>query len=409
MFKKYQRVSLGFAWKDYFSCRRLKPRSVQNAQRLINSGFKDWLSLDLKSITEDMVEERHRNLSAKTPTLANNAFRLLRTIFNFAIYRYKSLAFAPRFNPVLRLSQLRLWNVDRTKKNYIKPHQMPTFVWSVYTHPNVTFRDYLLTILLTGFRHMEAASMKWENVDIDRGFITVLDTKNGSDHSLPMCNFLWDLIRDRYQTRQGEFVFEGRRSGKHFSSPYKAIDLLCKQMGFRFTPHDLRRTWLYIAERSGINYRTCQKVLNHSFQDVTSNHYSIHDPEELRPAMESVSQKVKSYFETYEPCIGLPSGVDSISIVESPEFLSEHSFKNSRTRLSSVEQIMVEARILLAMKNGANTKKAFYQKIGGQFSVNRIELERVLTELEQRGIIEKRFNEKDMRGFSYHCHSGFHH
>lgn len=372
--------------------------------------FGDWWAREMSTISEDMIEKRHLSLSENTPALSNNANRLLRAVFNFAIYRYKEIPRGPRTNPVLRLSFLKLWNPNRVRRNCIKPHQMRLFLWSVFAHKNETLRDYLLTLLLTGLRHSEAVTMKWGNVDLKRGFITVLDTKNGKDHCIPMSSMLWNIMQDKFQTSNSQFVFEGRRGGKNFTSPYKAIEKLCEQTGIEFTPHDLRRTWVYIAERAGVDFLSRQRALNHSFQDVTNLHYSVYDPEELRPAMELVAQKVLEYSETQETGFEgqLPKDIESISIFE-PQELPEAPAKNAEFRLQGADQILVEARILIALKRGYATKKTFYQQIGGQFPVNRIELERVLAEMEERNLIEKHFNEKDMRGFRYRLSSALEH
>lgn len=402
MATKQQKVTLCFAWNEYSTLRRLKPNSVRNGHNMLKRCFGDWWARELKTITENMVEKRFLELSEKAPTLGNNACRILRTVYNFAIYRYRGAKNAPRINPVLRLSHLKLWNKNRARLTCIQPHQMRLFLWAVFAHQNETLRDYLLTLLLTGLRHSEAASLQWSNVDLKRGFITALDTKNGKDHCIPMSTMLWDIMRERFQTSNSQYVFEGRRGGGHFTNPYKAIDKMCYQIGIDFRPHDLRRTWVYIAERAGVDFITRKRALNHSFQDVTSVHYSVWDPEELRPAMETVAKKVADYLNAQDAEFEgpLPKQIDSISILE-PTPLDPPP-KNSKHVVTPAQQILIEARIVLALQRGVCTKKSFYQKIGGQFPVNRIELERILSEMESRDLISKEFNERDMHsGFRY--------
>jgi hypothetical protein len=50
--------------------------------------------------------------------------------------------------------------------------------------------------------------------------------------------------------------------------------------------------------------------------------------------------------------------------------------------------VIVEAKILTAMQWGGDTKKDFYSKIGSQVKLNAAELQRVLSEMEAKGLIE---------------------
>lgn len=56
-----------------------------------------------------------------------------------------------------------------------------------------TIRDYLLLLLLTGFRRTECATLRWnENIDFESRLITIgpETTKNGREHRLPMSDFV---------------------------------------------------------------------------------------------------------------------------------------------------------------------------------------------------------------------------
>ncbi len=44
----------------------------------------------------------------------------------------------------------------------------------------------------TNLRRMEAASLRWSDIDLKASTFTVQDTKNREVHTLPMTNFLSD-------------------------------------------------------------------------------------------------------------------------------------------------------------------------------------------------------------------------
>jgi hypothetical protein len=59
-----------------------------------------------------MVAKRHGRLGKDSgPAYANYAMRLLRAIYNFAIYQYEDAQGRPtiQVNPVIRLTQTRAW------------------------------------------------------------------------------------------------------------------------------------------------------------------------------------------------------------------------------------------------------------------------------------------------------------
>lgn len=74
-----------------------------------------------------------------------------------------------------------------------------------------TIRDYLLLVLFTGLRREEAARMTWNNVDLKARTLKVTDTKNHQDHTLPLSDFLFDLLQQRKNNAINEYVFQRDR------------------------------------------------------------------------------------------------------------------------------------------------------------------------------------------------------
>lgn len=220
--------------------------------------------------------------------------RLLRTLFNFAIDEYEENDM-PIFkvNPARRIN----WNRERPRTRLVPLIRMREWFDGVLLLDTPVIRDYLITCLLTGMRSTEVASMQWDFIDWDTGYVTLPDTKNGDPHTLPMSTFLRALFQERYSGRSSNvYVFPGgRRNNKpsgYLKSPYKAIDKVIERTGIQFSPHDLRRTFLAVAEEVGVDEFTRKRLVNHSFQDVTGRHYSVKNPEKLREPMERISNHV---------------------------------------------------------------------------------------------------------------------
>jgi Site-specific recombinase XerD len=99
-------------------------------------------------------------------------------------------------NPVRRLSAERLWNRIERRTRYVEPEQLPAWwqaVQSLEDKPQYpsreVHRDYLVLLLLTGLRRTEALCLRWENVNLKVGTLCAVDSKNRSDHVLPMERF----------------------------------------------------------------------------------------------------------------------------------------------------------------------------------------------------------------------------
>jgi integrase len=113
----------------------------------------------------------------------------------------------------------------------------------VQTLTNVTLRDYLLLILFTGLRRQEAAQLQWEQVDLKAKTLTIIDTKNRESHTLPLSDYLYDLIVARKQNNS-KYVFPGAGKGGYIIEPRKQMAKVTEVSNIPFTVHDLRRTFI---------------------------------------------------------------------------------------------------------------------------------------------------------------------
>jgi integrase len=290
--ERAQGVTLEQAFREFLKARKaLSPRTVYDYKRLLDTHLADWKDRPLVSITKDKVQQRHAELGeASGAAQANYAMRFLRSLLNFAMVKYedgKGRSILSE-NPVKRLSQARAWyRVDR-RTNYIKPQKMKTWFNAVLALEDETVRDYLIFVLLTGLRRGEAARLKWAWVDLESRSFTVPDTKNKQHHTLPLSDYLFDMLKRRART--GEYVFPAPGRAGHVVDPRAQLEAVVERSGVAFTPHDLRRTFATAVnnlERS-LSYYSIKRLLNHKTQDVTAG-YIQHDVESLREPMQQVT------------------------------------------------------------------------------------------------------------------------
>ena len=291
-------ITLAEVFDDYLEARRnLKDSTIYDYRRIMIEAFSDWQTKPLKSITKEMVSTRHSLVGDRSPSRANNAMRVLRALFNFAEGEYETEAGESLFpdNPVRRLSNARSWYKVPRKTSVIKNHQLKPWyeaVMGLSDDGQELVRDYLLLILFTGLRRTEAASLPWSQVDFEQRTLTVVETKNSEIHVLPLTNFLFDLLKQRQALTDSEFVFPGTGKAGYLNNHNKPMAKVVERSGVAFTLHDLRRTFITIAESLDISAYALKRLLNHKMTNDVTAGYIISDVERLREPMQRVTDFV---------------------------------------------------------------------------------------------------------------------
>ena len=307
-----RQITLNQVLDDYITSRgtNLKANTTKNYRSTFNGYLKDWGKKEMLSISRDMVEKRHRKITKQSPTRANSVMRLLRALFNYGMGEYEDANGEPIIfhNPTQRLSHIKAWNREKRKKTIIKSYDLKVWWNAVHelpTHelnakkPNhsETARDYFIFVLLTGLRRREASTLKWTDIDFRDNTLNIEDTKNHESHSLPLTDYLVDLLRQRQANTDSLFVFEGNDPTKPMNDPKKQVAKVRAISNVYFNIHDLRRTFITIAESLDVPQYALKQLINHKdARDVTAG-YIIMGVERLRQPMNNITnfilEKVK--------------------------------------------------------------------------------------------------------------------
>jgi len=298
--------------EDYMQARKsLSPKTLYDYKKVVTNCFPDWLNKPLVSISKDNVEKRHMKVGKERgETYANFSMRVLRALFNFAAGKYEDSEGRSLIsdNPVKRLSQTRAWYRVERRKTYIKSHEMNAWYQGLSQINNEIFRDYLLLILFTGLRRQEAASLRWDQVDLKGKTLTINNTKNHEQHILPLSDYLYDLLSKRkLETFGSDFVFPGSGTNGYIHEPRKQTAKVMSHSGVNFTIHDLRRTFITIAEGLDIPAYALKRLLNHKMHNDVTAGYIMTDVERLRRPMQQITDFILK-------CMGvLPSEVINLN------------------------------------------------------------------------------------------------
>jgi integrase len=325
-------MTLSEATDKFFETRNLKAQTEHLYRTMIRLYMSDWENKPIGSITKEMIAQRHTAVASgkrgrkvniitprtqeeidadlksapnKKPKLvervevetpkprnasANNLMRTFRSIYNFA--RAISNDAIPE-NPVGRLSETRQWFRVERRRTLIKPHELKPWQDEVQCLENAAARDFMLLVLFTGARREEAVPLKWSDIDFKDKTVIFRETKNKKPHTLPLSDYLFKLLEDRKKNYyENEFVFPGPGKKGYMYPPVKPMRQVIDKTGIAFCFHDLRRTFITVAESLDIPYAALKRLLNHSMgTDVTDGYLAI-STDRLRGPMEKISQKL---------------------------------------------------------------------------------------------------------------------
>ncbi|MFB9140923.1 tyrosine-type recombinase/integrase [Maritalea porphyrae] len=169
---------------------------------------------------------------------------------------------------------------------------LPLWWKAVLVEPDYS-RDFLLMALFTGMRRGELMKLRWENVNLETRTLYLPKTKNGDPLMLPMSNFLTDLLKERHARATSlDWVFPGPGKTGHMVETKKFLLRVSAGSGVSFTLHDLRRTFITIAESLDVPYYALKRLLNHRTNSDVTGGYIVVDAERLRGPVQRVADRI---------------------------------------------------------------------------------------------------------------------
>jgi integrase len=306
---KIETITVSELYRQYMDSRKtLAPATVRQYKAWMENHFKDWLPLPADTITGSMVLQRLDHLEATNgKSQSINAIKLLRSLYRFgkAIHP-KTLT----INPVdaVREVREREWAKRKRRTTRISPEQLPAWFKAVSEYSNPKGRDYMLLLLYTGLRRNEGARLKWSDIDFkQKTFSFIPEKKRGEKPeddrvTMPMSEQLHKLLLKRRAVGwENDYVFPGKFPSPFLSNPDNYKRDIIAASGVQFCFHDLRRTFITIAESLDIPHYSLKALLNHSMGNDVTGGYIIINAERLREPMQRVADKITELATTKRP------------------------------------------------------------------------------------------------------------
>lgn len=170
--------------------------------------------------------------------------------------------------------------------------ELPAWWEAVHQEPEHS-RDFLLIALCTGMRRAEIAGLKWEYVDLENRAVHIPKTKNGDPLDIPISKFVSDLLTARRDmNKRGSWVFPSSSKTGHIVETKTFTARVSERCGTKFTLHDLRRTFVSIAESLDVPHYALKRLLNHRTDSDVTGGYIVINTNRLREPVERVSKRI---------------------------------------------------------------------------------------------------------------------
>jgi integrase len=276
--------------EEYRDSKTRSPNTLRDINQVI-ARLDDMSKLTFGKVTRELILNKFQEFGKQGPTQANRIFRYLRAAFNHHIDVHRDEGIV---NPVNILSKRKAWFrvSPRTRTIHQNPDDLGAWIRAVFDLRKIApiYGDYFLLTLLTGARRSETAELLWANVNFTARTLKFVDTKNGSEHILPMGDFTCALLANRKELSDANspWVFPSRyATDNHMSEVQKRVLELREKSGVPFSLHDLRRTYSTILNNDlAVSSITLKFAMNHKMADVTAN-YVQQKIQALKPVMQA--------------------------------------------------------------------------------------------------------------------------
>ncbi len=257
------------SWRDdeYYYHKHLEPRFGSKA-------LGDISAFDI----EKMKTELKKGLNVRGKPFAAQTIKhqvvIIRRLFNLArkwnLYEGK--------NPVDSVSMPK---VDNQKTEMLTDEEAQKLLDTLESWPCRESAAFVKFAMFTGLRRGELFRLAWNDIDFERGSVTLRNPKGGKTTTISVSTQALDTIRDLPVTC--DLVFPGRKdeNGNHkqrtdFKGPWLRIRMAARlPEDFRF--HGLRHHFASMLVSSGIDLTVVRELLTH--KDMTTTQRYAH----LRP------------------------------------------------------------------------------------------------------------------------------
>lgn len=158
-----------------------------------------------------------------------------------------------------------------------------------YQESDRGLREIATFAINVGCSRSEIFSLTWEQVDLQRGFIRIAESKNGKLRTIRIKESLVELLEKIELYRKAAYVFVNPETGTRYKDVKKSFATACQKasiMDFHF--HDLRHTFASHLVMAGVDLTTVSRLMGHKTLAMTLR-YAHLAPDHLKRAVDMLT------------------------------------------------------------------------------------------------------------------------
>jgi integrase len=219
------------------------------------------------------AKPRHGKPFKRTGGTVNRYLASLSTALTFAA---RELNWIER-NPMLGKRVKRLAEPDG-RVRFLSEDERKRLLAECVKAPNRALYPIVVLALSTGMRQAEVMGLRWPDVDLKRGWITLLKTKNKRPRGVPLVGAALTAMKNHAKVRRldTDLVFPTARGSAEF--PRGAWEQALADAGItNFHFHDTRHTAATYLLQAGVDFRTLADVLGHRTLQMVMRYAHVDD------------------------------------------------------------------------------------------------------------------------------------
>ncbi len=164
-------------------------------------------------------------------------------------------------------------------------------------------KPIVITALNTGMRKSEILMLRWDQVDLQHGFILLDKTKNGERREIPVNEALKAVFNSLCRRTDVSSVFYNQKTLKPYENVKRSFSAALKRAKITdFHFHDLRHTFASQLVMAGVDLMAVKELLGHKDIKMTLR-YAHLAPAHKRKAVEVMGNLLSKPTEQHAPDI----------------------------------------------------------------------------------------------------------
>jgi integrase len=233
-----------------------KPSTYSRELSTVRNLNKEFETKNIQEITTWQIEKyKAKRKEEVKPASVNRELALLKHLYSKAIEWEKI-----KENPTKKVKLLK-GEVKRVR------FLMPDEIQGLLSKCPDRLRPIVTVLLHTGMRKGELEALRWDQVNLEQGIITLTDTKNHERADIPINETAKAILRT--MDKNGGYVFSDEK-GKLYSTLRFDFEKACKEAKISdFRVHDLRHCFASTLVMEGIDIMTVKELMRHKTLDMT--------------------------------------------------------------------------------------------------------------------------------------------